>query len=260
MALRRRLAHRRASFRENVGSAFDSLAAAKGRSGLTVLGVVIGVSTVMAMATIVSGVRDQIVSTIEIAGPTTFYVMKVLSQTPRQSAGPADVDSQSVPISRRRTRTSSRSCPRSNTRRSGVRSQNRIEYAGDAHEHRRHHRRRRGLSRDLRRRARRRPLVHEVRGAERRARSSCSTRDVAKQLFGAIQPIDKLVRIGGRPMRVIGIYQPDGEHLPAAGQADARRSFRIARWTTSSRSTRPTRCSSRSSRDRASRWRTRRRR
>src|SRR5678815_5687162 len=69
-------------FRENVGTAIDSLAAAKGRSGLTVLGVVIGVSTVMAMATIVSGVRDQIVSTIEIAGPTTFYVLRAFSQTP----------------------------------------------------------------------------------------------------------------------------------------------------------------------------------
>src|SRR5438045_2545154 len=69
-------------FRENVSSAVGSLAAAKGRSGLTILGVVIGVSTVMAMATIVSGVRDQIVSTIEIAGPTTFYVLKVWSQTP----------------------------------------------------------------------------------------------------------------------------------------------------------------------------------
>src|ERR1051325_5842149 len=67
---------------ENVGSALGSLRAAKGRSALTILGVVIGVSTVMAMAAIVSGVRDQIVHTIEIAGPTTFYVMKVWSQTP----------------------------------------------------------------------------------------------------------------------------------------------------------------------------------
>ena len=31
--------------------------------------------------------------------------------------------------------------------------------------------------------------------------------DVAQRLFGAIQPIDKWVRVGGRPMRVIGIYQ-----------------------------------------------------
>jgi putative ABC transport system permease protein len=52
------------------------------RSSLTILGVVIGVATVMAMAAIVEGIRNQIVSTIEIAGPTTFYVMKKFSQTP----------------------------------------------------------------------------------------------------------------------------------------------------------------------------------
>jgi putative ABC transport system permease protein len=67
---------------ENVAVAFDSLKSAKGRSALTILGVVIGVSTVMAMATIVRGIQDQIVQTIEIAGPSTFYVMKVWSQTP----------------------------------------------------------------------------------------------------------------------------------------------------------------------------------
>src|SRR5438874_1137527 len=69
-------------FGENFGSALESIRAAKGRSALTILGVVLGVSTVMAMAAIVAGIRDQIVSTIEIAGPTTFYVVKVWSQTP----------------------------------------------------------------------------------------------------------------------------------------------------------------------------------
>src|SRR5690349_25041872 len=69
-------------FGENVALAFDSLRVAKTRSALTILGVVIGVSVVMAMASIVQGIRDQIVQTIEIAGPTTFYVMKVFTQTP----------------------------------------------------------------------------------------------------------------------------------------------------------------------------------
>src|SRR5439155_15917618 len=67
---------------ENVGVAFDSMRVAKLRSALTILGVVIGVSTVMAMASIVQGIQEQIVATIEIAGPTTFYVMKVFSTTP----------------------------------------------------------------------------------------------------------------------------------------------------------------------------------
>ncbi|HUQ83545.1 MAG TPA: ABC transporter permease [Gemmatimonadaceae bacterium] len=68
--------------RENVGIAFDALRTSKLRSGLTILGVVIGVSTVMSMAAIVRGIQRQIVRTIEVAGPTTFYVMKVYSQTP----------------------------------------------------------------------------------------------------------------------------------------------------------------------------------
>jgi putative ABC transport system permease protein len=68
--------------RENVAIALDTLQANKLRSALTVLGVVIGVSTVMTMAAIVDGISDQIIHTIEIAGPTTFYVMKIFSQTP----------------------------------------------------------------------------------------------------------------------------------------------------------------------------------
>src|SRR3990170_6320781 len=66
----------------NVAVALDTLRANKLRSGLTILGVVLGVSTVMAMAAIVQGIREQIVHTIEIAGPTTFYVIKYFSQTP----------------------------------------------------------------------------------------------------------------------------------------------------------------------------------
>ncbi len=46
--------------------------------------------------------------------------------------------------------------------------------------------------------------------------------DVAKKLFGNIQPIDKLVRIGGRPMRVIGIYQEAANIFQPPGQAVAR--------------------------------------
>ncbi|HEX9564732.1 MAG TPA: ABC transporter permease [Gemmatimonadaceae bacterium] len=67
---------------ENVAVALTALRMSKLRSGLTILGVVIGISTVMTMATIVSGIEQQIIRTIEIAGPSTFYVMKVFSQTP----------------------------------------------------------------------------------------------------------------------------------------------------------------------------------
>src|SRR5712691_6501265 len=70
------------SFGENVGLALQALRVAKMRSALTILGVVIGVACVMAMASIVRGIQDQILNTLEVSGPTTFYVVKVFSQTP----------------------------------------------------------------------------------------------------------------------------------------------------------------------------------
>jgi len=70
------------SLAENVGVAFSALRANKLRSGLTILGVVIGVATVVTMATIVRGIQRNILYQLEIAGPNTFYVMKVWSTTP----------------------------------------------------------------------------------------------------------------------------------------------------------------------------------
>jgi putative ABC transport system permease protein len=67
---------------EGIGIALDSIRANKLRSGLTILGVVIGVSTVMAMASIVNGIRGQIINTIEVVGPTTIRVFRYFSSTP----------------------------------------------------------------------------------------------------------------------------------------------------------------------------------
>ncbi len=67
---------------ENVGVALSSLRAAPLRSALTILGVVIGVATVVTMATLVRGIQRNIISQIEVAGPTTFYVLKIWSSTP----------------------------------------------------------------------------------------------------------------------------------------------------------------------------------
>ena len=67
---------------ENFGIAIDALRISKLRSGLTILGVVIGVATVMTMASIVQGIQAQITNAIVVAGPTTFYVMKVFNTSP----------------------------------------------------------------------------------------------------------------------------------------------------------------------------------
>src|SRR2546428_405454 len=70
------------SVREGWRIALDQLRANKLRSALTVLGVVIGIATVMAMASIVAGFREQIVNTLEVVGPTTFRVLRFFSSTP----------------------------------------------------------------------------------------------------------------------------------------------------------------------------------
>src|SRR5213592_1285052 len=67
--------------REGWRIALEQLQANKLRSALTVLGVVIGIATVMAMASIVAGFREQIVNTLEVVGPTTFRVLRYFSTT-----------------------------------------------------------------------------------------------------------------------------------------------------------------------------------
>jgi putative ABC transport system permease protein len=205
-----------ADFGENVNAAFDSLRVAKGRSALTILGVVIGVATVMAMASIVQGIRDQIVHTIEIAGPTTFYVMKVWSTTPLNPENlpkwvrirPDLTEDEAERI---------RALPEVHYASIWGQILNRVEYEGS------------------------RTNLGVVFGADdgyseiyggdltagrwfTRAELTGGASvvvldgDAANKVFGAIQPIDKWVRVGGRPARVIGIYQPAANIFQPPGQ------------------------------------------
>lgn len=65
-----------ASFSEGAALALDQLRANKTRSALTILGIVIGVATVMAMSALIVGVRTSIMSALEGAGPTNFNIMR----------------------------------------------------------------------------------------------------------------------------------------------------------------------------------------
>lgn len=56
--------------------------ASKLRSALTILGVVIGVTTVMVMASLVEGIRGQIFASIENSSPRTFFVVRYFSSVP----------------------------------------------------------------------------------------------------------------------------------------------------------------------------------
>ncbi len=67
---------------EGVVQALGAMRTSKMRSALTILGVVIGVTTVMVMASLVNGIQSQIFAAVENASPRTFYVMRFFSAIP----------------------------------------------------------------------------------------------------------------------------------------------------------------------------------
>ena len=196
----------RAHLRENVAAAADALRANRLRSGLTILGVVIGVATVMTMGALVAGLRRQIVSSIEVAGPTTFYVLKKFSQTPlNPDALPRDVRIR--PDLTRREAALVAALPEVSYAALWGQVLARLEYRG----------------------TRTQPLAvfgaderfPEIQGgglttgrwfnrAELRSGAPVVVLDegVATRLLGREYPLGRVVRVGGRPLEVIGLYAP----------------------------------------------------
>ena len=60
--------------REGVQIALDALRSNKVRAALTILGIVIGVATVVAMAAVIGGIRKSIIGELESLGPKNFTV------------------------------------------------------------------------------------------------------------------------------------------------------------------------------------------
>ena len=194
------------TIQENVGVALTTLRTSKLRSALTILGVVIGISTVMAMATIVNGIQQQIVRTIEIAGPTTFYVMKVFSQTPlNPDALPKWVRVR--PDLREQEAQLIASLPEINYAAIWAQTLARLEYGG----------------------IRSQPTTlngaddgfTEIMGgelvvgrwftsSEMKSGANVVVLDEthARRLFGRVNPIGRTLSVGGRPCEVIGLYSP----------------------------------------------------
>ncbi|MGH7449206.1 MAG: ABC transporter permease, partial [Longimicrobiales bacterium] len=60
------------SLAEGASLAIDQLRANKFRSGLTILGIVVGVATVMAMSAMIQGIKSSITDEMEAVGPKNF--------------------------------------------------------------------------------------------------------------------------------------------------------------------------------------------
>jgi putative ABC transport system permease protein len=203
---------------EGVGIALDAIRANKLRSLLTILGVVIGVTTVMAIASMVQGIRTQIFNAIETAGPTAFYVVRFFSQTPlNPDRLPYEVRIR--PILDRSDAEAMARVPELQYAALWVQLFQRVEYQGE------------------------RTQTVTVFGADdgfmeiqggtllRGRLFSRAELDgdpvvvleagVAERLFGQVDPLGRFVRIGPKPVRVIGIWQKPGNIFEPPGQETA---------------------------------------
>jgi putative ABC transport system permease protein len=217
---------------EGISQALGAIRANKLRSALTILGVVIGVATVMAMASIVTGLRQQIVNTLEVVGPTTFRIVRFFSQTPlNPDALPREVRIR--PTLKPEEAEAIAALPQIAYSAIWTQVFERLEYGPV------------------------RTQLVSVFGTDERfmeilggtlvagrsftiaeARSGSSVvileRRAVDKLFGGMSPLGRMVRVGGRPFRVIGVYakaenifEPPGTEIAAVVPFEtARRSFR----------------------------------
>ena len=212
---------------EGVTIALDSMRANKLRSALTILGVVIGVSTVMAMASMVQGLKSQILNVLEVAGPTTFYVVRFFSQTPLNPDNlPYEVRIR--PIVRESDAEAIRRMPE--IKYAGVMIQifERVEYQGTR-------------TQQLTVWAADDQYMEVQGGTLLRGRFFNRSEltgepvvvledEIGRKLFGQLDPMGKTIRIGGKALRVIGIYQrPDNIFEPPGQQTGAIVPYEMAR-------------------------------
>jgi putative ABC transport system permease protein len=217
---------------EGAAMAVDAIGAQKLRSGLTILGIIIGVSTVMAMASIVQGVRGQILNTLEVVGPTTFRIVRFFSSTPlNPDALPREVRIRPILSSDEAEGIARLPEIRYSAiwlavferlEYEGARTQTTVVYGADDR------------------------FMEILGGGIASGRTFTPTESVAgrnvviveeeasQTVFGRITPLGKTMRIGGRPFRVVGtyrkpenIFEPPGQQIAAIVPfAAAERAFR----------------------------------
>jgi putative ABC transport system permease protein len=203
---------------EGVAIALGAMRANKLRSALTVLGVVIGVATVMTVASMVQGIRTQLFNAIEVAGPQVFYILRFFTQTPLDPDR-LPYELRIRPILAERDAAAVRAVPEISYAQlwlqiftklevAGIRTQTMIMYAGDDQ------------------------FMEILGGTLLRGRlftrAELSGENVivleeqaADRLFGQLEPIGQIVRANGQPLRVIGIYQKPANIFEPPGQQNA---------------------------------------
>jgi putative ABC transport system permease protein len=203
---------------EGVGIALGAMRANKLRSALTILGVVIGVATVMTVASMVQGIRTQIFNAIEVAGPQVFYILRFFTQSPLDPDR-LPYELRIRPILQADDAKGVRAVPQiayselwlqifARLELAGVRTQTMIMYGGDDR------------------------FMEILGGTLLRGRLFNRAElaggnvivleeQAADRLFGQLDPIGQTIRANGQPLRVIGIYQKPANIFEPPGQQNA---------------------------------------
>jgi putative ABC transport system permease protein len=205
---------------EGAAMALSAIRTQKLRSGLTVLGIVIGVATVMSMASIVQGIRAQIFNTLEVVGPTTFRIVRFFSSTPlNPDALPREVRIR--PVLAKDEADAIERLPEiryasiwmgvfQRLEYEGIRTQPTVVYGADER------------------------FMEVLGGGVTDGRTFTETevrtgrpvvileREAVESVFGQVNPMGRTMRVGGRALRVIGVYrkpenifQPPGQEISA---------------------------------------------
>ena len=209
--------HRTALVFEGAKIALRAMRANKMRSALTILGVLIGVTTVMTMASLIQGINNDITQQIATAGPTTFYVVWWWSGGVQVGRPPPEIRQRPF-VEKREADAIGRLPDIRYAAMYGVTSQ-RVAYKGDQ-------------TRALNVYGGGRQFT-EIDGGEVIAGRMFTVDEeevgspvvvlyeaVADRLFGRENPLGKVVRIGTRGFRVIGIYRKPDNLFASDGQSE----------------------------------------
>ena len=198
------------------------------RSALTVLGVVIGVTTVMVMASLVEGIRGQIFASLENSSPETFYVIRFFSSVPLNPQNlPAEVRIR--PVVSEQDADALRRVPLIRHAGLWVQVQQRMEFQSER-------------SQSLNIWGADNAYLDVQGGTLLQGRWFSTAelasgapvlvieQDVSQRLFGRLDPMGRVVRIGGRSFTIIGIFaRPENIFQPAGAQDGGVIPFRAAK-------------------------------
>ena len=206
-------------FREVVAMAFDTVRTNKMRSALTVLGVVIGITSIVGMTAMIRGFDQSLRDMIGAIGPNTIFVQRfgITSFANGAEFTRAAEAAEPVDLRRARARGAGRHDPvrrhRARRRRPADAAARLLPHSEDQAARRlRHHRElRRGHAHPDPR-----PAASSTAPRCSTARTSSSSATPPYQLLfepSGIDPIGKIVRVGSERFEVVGVF----DKRPAAG-------------------------------------------